>query len=200
MHCTMSSPHLPSTASAAVRSRRALAPRKRSFEWLVALWLALVGLASASLAQAAGPGRPFKASLELDHRLGRSTSCTGLDGQPGPGGTFGGTGHATHMGAVELHSTHCITVPADPEKPVYVFNGRMRVTTPNGDVMLADYAGYFNPVSDGVYAFEGNYYITGGTGRFEDASGTGALFGNLQGYFNVVLQAATLSAQGRIRY
>jgi hypothetical protein len=166
----------------------------RFFAWFVALWLA------AGPAQA-GPNRPFKGSFDVEERIGRLTSCPGVDGQPGPGATFTGTGHATHLGQVELNSQHCITIKLDqPDKQVYVSNGHMRLTAPNGDWLLADYAGFFTRVSDDVFSFEGNYYITGGTGRFAEASGTGALFGTAQGSFTTVSQTLRLSADGHIRY
>jgi hypothetical protein len=110
-------------------------------------------LAFASLALAA-PSRPFNASLEFQQHLGRGTSCPGVEGQPGPAGTFGGTGHASHLGAVEMHSGHCLSITLD--NPIYVFNGAMRLTAANGDAVLADYAGFFTLVSAGVYSFEGN--------------------------------------------
>jgi hypothetical protein len=92
-------------------------------------------------------------------------------------------------------------LPVDhADNPIYAFNGAMRVTAANGDVVLADYAGFFTLVSAGVYSFEGNYFIKGGTGRFQNASGTGALFGTLQGDFTTFAQTVALTAEGRISY
>lgn len=163
-------------------------------------WLAALMLASAGLAQA-GPSRPFKASLEIEHRVGRLTRCPGLQGQPGAGGTFTGTGHATHLGTVEMHADHCIRLDANrPDKPVYVFEGHMHMTAANGDQLDADYSGQFTRTSEGAYVFDGYYYVTGGTGRFDDSDGSGVLFGTVKGDFPSQSHGVSMSAEGRIRY
>ncbi len=159
--------------------------------------LAAVLVASACAVHA-GPERPFKSSLELEHRVGRLTKCAGDQGQPGSGGTLHGSGHATHLGAVELQSSHCVALR--PDQSLYLSNGEMRLTAANGDVVLADYAGYLTLVAPGVYAFEGNYFIKDGTGRFQEASGTGAMTGTLKGDFSNNPQGLALSLQGRISY
>jgi hypothetical protein len=57
------------------------------------------------------------------------------------------------------------------------FNGAMTRRAPNGDVVHADCSGFLTPVSEGVYFFEGNYFIRNGTGRFQGANGTSAFSG-----------------------
>ena len=152
-------------------------------------------LTCASLADAAPPSRPFKATLEMTVTgQGRGPSCP--ESSPGVHGgaqALSGTGHATHLGAVEARSSHCV----DPVQQVnfYFFVGKLALTAANGDLVNADYSGFLTLVSPGVYSFEGNYFIKDGTGRFQGASGTGALFGT--GDFANVL---TLTAEGRISY
>jgi hypothetical protein len=170
-------------------------PATPYISWLMILLL----LIFANLAYAAA-SRPFKATFDVEQRLGRADRCPRSDqGVPGPAGTFNGTGHATHLGAVQVGAEHCLTTKQDMTS-VYVFNGKMVLTGANGDVVLADYVGFFTLVSTGVWSFEGNYFITGGTGRFLDASGTGALFGTLQGQFPGFSQTVSLTAEGRISY
>ncbi len=165
----------------------------------------LAGAALAALttfaAAAAEPSRPFKASLEATHSIGRLTRCPGVDGQPGPGATFTAAGRATHLGAVQMHSDHCIILTREsPGTPVHVLDGRMYWVAANGDLLHAHYAGVFTADAQGVYTFEGSYYVTGGTGRFSDAGGTGALSGTLHGDFPVQSQSLTLSVRGRLSY
>lgn len=170
-------------------------PFKPATAW--SAWLMALVLASAGAAHAA-PDRPFKASMDVQEQLGRIGRCPGDQGLPGLGGTLSGTGHATHLGATTIGAEHCVQVRQD--QSVYIFDGHMVLTAANGDTVLADYAGFFTPVSTGVYAFEGNYFITDGTGRFQGASGTGAVFGTLQGTLPSLSQTLSLTAEGSIRY
>ena len=155
-------------------------------------------LASAGAAHAA-PNRPFKASMTVEEHLGNIGRCPGSQpGVPGLGGTLSGTGHATHLGATTVGAEHCVQLRQD--QTVYISDGQMVLTGANGDTVLADYAGFFTPVSAGVYSFEGNYFITDGTGRFQGAGGSGALFGTLQGTLPSLTQTLSLTAEGSIRY
>jgi hypothetical protein len=158
-------------------------------------WLMfLVLLTCATLAHAA-LSRPFKANIEFTVTgNGRLQKCPGpAPGVFGSGQTVSGTGHATHLGAVQVGASHCVNVVQQVN--FYIFNGEMALTASNGDVVHADYSGFFTLISPGVYSFEGNYFIKDGTGRFQEATGTGALFGtgNLQSGF-------TLTAEGGISY
>ena len=159
-----------------------------------------LGIVVASLAYA-GPSRPFKGSLDVIERIGRLTRCPGLQGQPGQGGTFTGGGHASHLGKVQVSGSHCIEVEPGVPTPFFrLFDGRLAMRAANGDVVLADYSGVFTFTSAGNYTFQGDYVITGGTGRFEDASGTGELTGVLEGPVPSFEQAVTLEPRGEIAY
>lgn len=164
----------------------------RSLAWLFALVLAV-----ATFAEAAPPSRPFKASLELQQRAGRSTDCLGSQGQPSLAGSVNGSGQATHLGAVQFAGFHCLL---QGNLPSNASNGRMQLTAANGDTLRADYTGVISLVSPGVYTFEGNYFIAEGTGRFQDASGSGVMFGTLQGELSQTGQPFSLTLEGRISY
>src|SRR3954469_3889136 len=120
-------------------------PAKPWSAWLMALLMASSGAAHAA------PNRPFKASMDVEEHLGRIGRCPGEQGQAGLGGTLSGTGHATHLGATTIGGEHCLQVRQD--QSVYVFDGHMVLTAANGDTVLADYAGFFTPVSTDAYSF-----------------------------------------------
>lgn len=162
--------------------------------------LMVLCIAAASLAYA-GPSRPFKGSLELEERIGRLTRCPGPQGQPGTGGTLDGTGHASHLGKVQVSGSHCIeSEPGSPPPSFQLLDGHMALRAANGDVVLADYSGVFTLATTGNYTFAGQYVITGGTGRFADASGTGVLSGSLQGEVPSFQQAVSIDVEGEIAY
>jgi len=76
------------------------------------------------------------------------------------------SGEATHLGQF----TRTETVLVDP---FGVFEGTLTFTAANGDELYVDVAGAFT--SPDLSTAEGSYAFAGGTGRFEDASGS-ALF------------------------
>jgi hypothetical protein len=162
---------------------------------LLVLWIAFASLVHAA------PERPFKGSLELEERIGRVGRCPGAQGQPGLGGTLQGSGHATHLGAVQVSGLHCIaSEPGIPPSSFRLFDGQMALRAANGDVVLANYSGVFTLAATGGYTFQGEYVITGGTGRFSDASGAGALSGSLQGELPSFEQSVFIDAEGSIDY
>lgn len=78
------------------------------------------------------------------------------------------TGVGTHLGklsTVLLGTTCTVTAPG-----VVAFTGTATHTTANGDQLFADFAGTLSP---GVLTLS-SITFTGGTGRFENATGTGS--------------------------
>ena len=124
--------------------------------------LAVVGLMSVTLVQIANAGVPFKGS------------GTGgiVDAQPGPTGdliiTAHAQGNATHLGNYSRVETIVLA-------PSGTFTGTVTFTAANGDQLSADIAGGFTSAATA----SGSYTFTGGTGRFENATGTA--------YFSVAL-------------
>ena len=82
-----------------------------------------------------------------------------------------GTGRLSHLGTVTATNTHC-TFAMDG-----VFSGgQMTMTAANGDELFMTYSGSFvldNPTDPTRSDVELTWQIVGGTGRFEDAEGTG---------------------------
>lgn len=78
----------------------------------------------------------------------------------------GGTGHATHLGRSEWFFSH------DLNLTTYTWEGFFIFTAANGDELYVDTIGGVRPTEDSdiVVSF-GDGVITGGTGRFENATG-----------------------------
>lgn len=78
-----------------------------------------------------------------------------------------GTGTATHLGAITVERTATLTATGTPG--VFDFKGEAILTAATGETLTTEIDGTFNAVTghaDLVYEW------TGGTGRFEHATGT----------------------------
>jgi hypothetical protein len=94
---------------------------------------------------------------------------------PGFQSVFEGVGQETHTGRYTLTHTTC-TVPIDATNSS--FTGEFTKTAANGDLITGTFAGatqqvqFPGPSSPiGIFAITGTITFTGGTGRFEGASG-----------------------------
>jgi hypothetical protein len=148
---------------------------KRQF--LVLLAALLLAMAADVPADAANPARAFTGSW---------VSADGFDfAAPGcPAGTFlrfstTGTTEFTHLGLTTLASTHCTTV--DPATLSGAFGqGVITLTAANGDTLTLAEEGTFtltiNPAGAPPFTSalaHSHWIVTGGTGRFSDATGSG---------------------------
>lgn len=124
---------------------------------LAAVFIGPVVAPAASFGQN-GTDRPFKASLTGSVRWewpGVSPSnCTAVTS------LTDSRGQATHLGRVVASWSHC------PAEPAYVVDGRVTMSAANGDVVSGRYD--YDPAS-GSKSFP--VILTGGTGRFAEASG-----------------------------
>lgn len=88
-----------------------------------------------------------------------------------------GTGIALHMGEVTWSSRELVDFcvdPADPQRAAVV--GDLVVTAANGEILTGSYRATVRAdFVAGTLVAEGEYAFTGGTGRFEGATGTGSL-------------------------
>jgi hypothetical protein len=107
---------------------------------------------------------PFKGDLSLLNVP--AADSTGCPAQTVRFNVTGG-GHVTHMGAVTNAQVVCLN-PAD-----LTFTGEFTLTASNGDTVSAQISGHAVPVSGPVIMVYGQFVITGGTGRFEGATGSG---------------------------
>ena len=123
------------------------------------LGLALIGVVS--LTALAGP-RPFHL---VEHgwitATPRDRSGTVLDV------VSNGDGTATHLGAITVQRTATLTATATPG--VFDFKGEATLTAASGELLTTTITGTFNA---NVGHADLIYEWTGGTGRFEHATGT----------------------------
>ena len=92
-------------------------------------------------------------------------------------GTVVGAGRATHLGRVTVSSTETVDFTS-PTGEVLVQDGQMVVVAANGDELHWSYSGTGTPPdANGDFALSGTFAITGGTGRFADATGGGTFGG-----------------------
>ena len=153
------------------------------------------GLAAfAGSAAFAGPTSvPFKATLVTQEQFRPDpTTC---QSNPYLAGTTAGSGQASHLGAITGSGTDCITPTS---AYTYAFsNGKLSLIAANGDELRADYSGALTPsATPPIYVVAGTYRITGGTGRFSNASGTGTV----GGLTNLQTGQGNLDLKGTISY
>jgi hypothetical protein len=138
--------------------------------------LVTVAFACSAPAVAAQHAVPFKATVRTQEVLYPDPSaCVAY---PFLVGATTGTGTASHLGAVTLVATDCIT----PGMNTFTFSGgKLTLTAANGDELNATYNGLLQPLANTapytLYSISGNLIFTGGTGRFVGATGSGYLGG-----------------------
>jgi hypothetical protein len=115
--------------------------------------LAILGLA---VPAAAGEQVPFKGSL--DGLVTRS------DPPPPILVNVAAAGTATQLGLFSLDIPHVVTPPNA--------SGFYHFVAANGDTLTAEFNGVSRPVAPGILYIVETATITGGTGRFADASGS----------------------------
>jgi len=134
--------------------------------------LALASLFGACLPVAAGDVRPFQGS--------GYEKITGVN-ETGNVLTTDGEGVATHLGQFTRHLV--VTINEDLS-----LDGHLVITAANGDKLCVHLTGSFITLS-------GIYTITGGTGRFSDASGSAAFTATF-----ISADTAVFSFEGAISY
>lgn len=154
---------------------------------LFVLLLAALFLAIPVQARMNIPELPFKADV------------TALAGPPPSGPPpwymeIHGSGEASHMGHVTVYQYHWV-VPTEDPNVVAFYDGVWIWTAANGDILQGTYAGkqVLNP--GGYWEIHGYFYIDGGTGRFQHATGEGPASGTVS-----MLGEAHLILDGTIQY
>lgn len=132
----------------------------------------LTTLVTAQPASIAGSDpRPIRVTL---------TGTANPVGQPGQciwTNTESGTGLAVHLGAITWSSAESVDFCSSaPDADVV---GEFTLTAADGDQLFGSYVTLAHPdFAAGVITFSGTWEITGGTGRFANATGEGTLSGN----------------------
>ena len=151
---------------------------------LAALLLTATPVATASIAT------PFKSEATLQASL-TPTSVPGVFT-----GTLTGEGRASHLGSVTLSLTETLDFAMSPGV-IVVRGGRMVMVAANGDELHWTYEGTGSlPDADGNTVITGSFVITGGTGRFTDATGGGTI----QGSVDTVTSVVSVTYRGTITY
>ncbi len=160
-------------------------PMKRSRLSQACLLFAAAVAATVSLdAAARDRPEPFVAAAQIAERLqvpNGDAACQPTVQNPGltGSGTITGTGLANVVGAFTVTSTDCIrsNVPGQFFPPYTFSSSTFTLTAANGDQIVATYGGNAELSPLGLLVLTGTYTITGGTGQFRDASGSGTLAG-----------------------
>lgn len=159
-------------------------PSARAPRWVragAAASALLAGLALAPMAQAAGT-ELFVATAQISELLGPATdaACQPSSTQPGAtaSGTISGHGVASVIGAFNVASVDCIR-SADPNfTPPFRFSSTQFVLTArNGDTLVMSYSGTASLSPVGLLLLNGSFTVTGGTGNYRKARGSGTLTG-----------------------
>jgi hypothetical protein len=137
---------------------------------------------------ASGSSRPFKASIHA-FAAPVQTGCEIVNAETG-------TAQVTHLGRSAMESNEVVDLCSNPEGAEIA--GQFTMTAANGDQLFGSYEtlGQLDFANNEV-RFSGQFTITGGTGRFEGASGGGAIEGSgvLSPPFDVFAQM-----NGRVMY
>src|SRR5882672_842427 len=173
MQCYMVHPlHKQPTKETMMKNR----PQSNSWSFVLAvLTVSMVSMPLASPVQAAFV--PFKAQITAHDQISEDpTSCPF---PPHYASTILGTGVGTHLGRFTANMHDCFA-PAGPG--VFVFqNGVFTLTAADGSELRGTYSGQLvaTPTSnqDAIFELRGTFDITGGTKRFQNATGNGVLAG-----------------------
>jgi hypothetical protein len=116
-----------------------------------------------------------RASQNLPFRLGDE----GTIAFPSPGtATTAGTGNANQMG--RIRSTGNLTIVGQPScgnGSGFAVEMQDTFTAANGDRLMTAITMQLCPIAEGIYHGVGTYVVTGGTGRFASATGSGVFDG-----------------------
>ena len=124
---------------------------------------------------------PFKGRLE-----GTATITPGTP--PFLSVSIEGTGNATHLGRFTVEIPHVVNTTNRTSTGTYEF------TAANGDTLTAGFTGQATLTAPGVLSVVESATITGGTGRFADATGSFTV----ERVFNQVTGLTTGSFEGTI--
>jgi hypothetical protein len=144
--------------------------------------LIFTSLSFACVQAHSGPKQvPFKATVKTSESLVYDPAA--CPGNPNWAGMTVGKGTASHMGRIGFVATDCV---APSGYNLTFTDGKLTVTAANGDKIYMNYFGLFMPTGTfsasklPIFALhkEGSaFFITGGTGRFANATGSGFMSG-----------------------
>ena len=169
--------------------------RPRSSSWSFVLAVLTVSMVSISLTFPVQAAVPFKAQITAHDLVSGDSSCPGSHPNAS---TILGTGVGTYLGRFTANMHDCFA-PAGPG--LFVFqNGVFTLTGTDGSELRGTYSGQLvaTPTSSQDFVFElhGTYAITGGTKRFQNATGSGVMAGT----DNIHTTEVTVTLTGTINF
>ncbi len=108
-------------------------------------------------------------SSEVPFKGSYTTSFVIVQGPPNIIQNVSGTGIVSPLGASTFEATVYIT--ATPTPP-FMVTGKRTITAANGDQLFTTFTGTSTPVVNGMNGADLHETITGGTGRFANATGS----------------------------
>ena len=126
---------------------------------------------------------PFKGAFSGTGAASAGGRCEVLTVQ------IAGTGTATHLGRFTTDQSHC-AIPTSLD----FTDGEFTLTAANGDQLRGTYSGELVPLEPPLFAIDGQFTFTGGTGRFANATGGG----NASGVQNLATGDVTVELVGTI--
>jgi hypothetical protein len=165
--------------------------------WGFVFALLTVSIVSLSMASpAVSQPVPFKAQITAHDQI--SVDPVRCPVPPHFASTILGTGVGTHLGRFTADLHDCFT-PAGPA--LFVFqNGVFTLTAADGSKLNGTYSGQLvaTPTTnqDATFALHGTYQITGGTKRFQNATGSGTMAGT----DNILTGAVSVTLTGSINF
>jgi len=142
-------------------------------------------IATRSVNAKATPAKPFKGEY--------TTTVQVLSGPPQLRQRITGNGHATHLGESSFVANNTIYITPPPP---FQAAGTTVFVADNGDEFYTSFTGTSTPGPNGTSTVVVHHTITGGTGRFSDATGT--FTGNT--IANPALPTGTITYEGTISY
>ncbi len=137
---------------------------------ILALVLVMVGSFSVGSAAASGAEVPFRAAVHNSTVVSVVSNCHGK-GIPGLMLQVTGEGYALHLGGTTWHTGDMWGCFDGTQ------GGTMQFTAANGDLLFGAFEGTWTDVPPAPVTFQGTFWITGGTGRFEGVTGSGSYQG-----------------------
>ena len=145
---------------------------------------------SSEIGTTSAKGKPGKA---VPFKGEYTTTVQVLSGPPQLRQRITGLGHATHLGESSFVANNTIYITPPPP---FVASGTTVFVSDNGDEFYTSFTGTSTPGPNGTSTVVVTHTITGGTGRFSDA--TGIFTGNT--IANPALPTGNITYDGTISY
>lgn len=149
----------------------------------VALTTAALVASTAPSAAAAKDKQDFTAGIQISEVLQFPSNVS--DCQPNDPsaesaalGFISGSGLGTAIGAFTLESVDCVRSATPYFLPPFTFSSTtFKLTTADGDQIIASYGGTAELQATGVLVLKGTFTFTSGTGKYRKVKGGGTLLG-----------------------